>query len=392
MLVSITIHSVSPISAQEIISIEGIISNGTNENIPLSGIKIDLDIFHFGNNLETVSSTTDDAATFMFEAVPAGNGYGYIISTNYQGATYKYESDYPIQDGQINLKIYDSSNDMQKISMPSYTIIVTGTDVKTQSIKAMGLVGVSNAGVHTFIPKMNQPGNMDFLRFTLPEFVSDLDVQSNLRGGEILQVDLGFAITTPVPPGSHELAYTFTSSYQNGEFLFDHALPFGTQRFRVLIPEDMGRVKSQALQPMQRVVIGDKEYQGLESSALSPGSKLLLEFYGLPQPTLWQKTQRFIDNLSIKKWSVPISMSLILAFFYIAVLFRIRTMRLKTSDYSTHLQSEDSLIEEIAKLEQKFLNQEIDSAEYEELRKILIGEILYFRRISEVSKNFADNK
>ncbi len=385
-------YPIPPVNAQEVIRITGIISNGTHENTPLSGIKTDLDIFYLGNNLETISSITDDTATFVFEAVPAGSGYGYIISTNYQGATYKYESDYPIQDDQINLKIYDSSNDMESISISSYTIIVTGTDVRTQSIKAMGLVGINNAGVHTFIPKMDQPGKMDFLRFPLPEFVSDLDVQSNLRGGQILQVDLGFAITTPVPPGSHEVAYTFTSSYQNGEFLFDHAVPFGTNRFRVLIPNEMGSIKSQELQPMKPVVLGDKEYQGLESSELSPGSTLLLEFYNLPEPTLWQKTQRFINSVSIGQWGIPISMTLILAFCYIAVLFRIRMIRSQKSEYSNQYQPEESLIEQIVELEQNFLNREIGSTEYKESRKILIEKILNFRRITKITEGFVDNK
>ena len=203
-------------------------------------IKTDLDIFYLGNNLETISSITDDTATFVFEAVPAGSGYGYIISTNYQGTTYKYESDYPINTESVVISIYNSSNaNFQDISILSQTLVVTAADPTTEQIQAIGLVELENSGSLTFLPNMAEAAKMEFLRFSLPENVTDLDVQSSLRGGQILQVGLGFAITTPIPPGKHELAYTFTSPYLDGNFSFKHSLPIGTNNFKILIPKNI---------------------------------------------------------------------------------------------------------------------------------------------------------
>ncbi|MCL0032006.1 hypothetical protein M1N14_00975 [Dehalococcoidia bacterium] len=358
------------------IPISGFIENQSSHDKKADNLDIILNVFKLGENIDTLTTNTNSDGSFNFDQIPGGIGFGYIITVVHDGVTYKYESDYPINTESVMISIYNASNaNFQDISMLSQTLVVTAADPATEQIQAIGLVELENSGSLTFLPNMAEAAKMEFLRFSLPENVTDLDVQSSLRGGQILQVGLGFAITTPIPPGKHELAYTFTSSYLDGNFSFKHSLPIGTNNFKVLIPENIGLVTADGLTPMKDITLGEKEYNGMEISNVPASTKVDIHFHNLPEPSLLQKTQKGIKNGSLIKWLIPTAMATILAFFFLSVVYQLRRHKNGVKAEPQSAQHQENLLDSVVYLEEQWSRGEVSYDHYIDTRKQLLGQL-----------------
>jgi hypothetical protein len=365
----------APISthAQESITIVGELQNGTAGAEVTPELTVTLDVFNLGDNLETRDTETDAQGKFSFEGVPGGEGFGYIISIEYAGAVYTYESDYPLITDLVEMVIYESTSSGDDLKVRSHTLVVNAADPDTQLMNALELVGLENTGDRTFVPDISQPGIMDLLRFSLPSKVVDLDVQTSMRGGQILQVDLGFAITTPVPPGAYEIAYTFRSSYSGGRLTFDHALPFGADTFRVLLLHGIGKATGDGLEEMERLVLGERDYQRLEATDLEVGTKIELEFTGLPEPSLWQRWQNTVSSDGFLSLVIPLAFGMSMVALLAYVLLRKKGL---SATYVGDASSPSSIIEAIAHLDNKFDQREIGKQEYLRRRNELKIQVL----------------
>ena len=357
------------------IPISGFVENQSSHANESDDLSVVLNVFELGENIDTLTTNTSTDGSFYFDGVPGGIGFGYIITVEHDGVTYKYESDYPIKTDSVVIQIYNSSNtNFQNISIISHTLVITAADPSIEQIQTIGLVELENVGSLTFIPNMTEASKMEFLRFSLPENVIDLDVQSSLRGGQILQVGLGFAITTPIPPGKHELAYTFTSPYMDGTFQFQQSLPIGADSFKILIPKSIGLVTADGLTTMKDITLGEKEYNGKEISNLPTGTKVDVFFYNLPEPSLLQKVQNGLKSGSLSKWLAPTVMATILALFFLSVVYQLRSNK-KGLQTEWQSKGQEDLLDSVVYLEEQLARNEISYDHYIETRKQLLEQL-----------------
>ena len=369
---------VAPIAAnaQESISIAGELQNGTTGAEIPPKLTVTLNVFNLGDNLSSRESAADAQGRFSFEGVPAGDGFGYIISTDYAGAVYVYESDYPLPSEPVVLTIYESTTSGEALIVNSHSLVVNAADPDTGLMNVLELVGLENTGDRTFVPDITQPARMDLLRFSLPSTVTNLDVQTSMRGGQILQVDLGFAITTPVPPGAYEIAYTFRAEYSDGKLTFNHAFPFGAATFRVLLLNNLGQATGDGLEEMDRLILGERDYQLLEANDLGVGARIELDFTGLPEPSLWQQWQNTVSRESFLTAVIPGAFGMALLALLAYVLVRKRSSSRVAIEETAGLGQPASLIEAIACLDNQFQQRELGKQEYLQRRSELKGQIL----------------
>ena len=105
----------------------------------------------------------------------------------------------------LSLIVYDATQDAKVVATTEQSIIVAGVDASTRRIAAVQLFSLENRSDTTLVPDLSAMpvlGQFSFLRFSLPPDASDLDVATDLVGGEVIPVGTGFAITAPVPPGN----------------------------------------------------------------------------------------------------------------------------------------------------------------------------------------------
>ena len=349
--------------AQVTTDVEGRVVNGTaGEEAPF-GLTVTLSVFRLGDLQETLETVTGADGGFAFSDVPGGEGHGYVLSAEFGGIVYTYERDYPLTVEPVTLMVYESTDSRDSIAVSSHSLVVGGIDPDSQTIEILELVGLENSVDRSFLADLSQAqaGQMAFLRFSLPTTVTDLDVQSSMRGGTILQVDRGFAMTTPVKPGEHEIAYSFRTSYSAGRLTFDHGLPFGAAAFRVLLPEGVGRVSSQELQEMEPLTLGDRTYQGLEGSDLQAGERVVLNFTDLPQPSLLARVRSAATDDAFVLVSIPIA----LGAWLLALLGYVLLRSGRPASAAAGVQAvRAAVISSIALLDDRFRNGEIERQEY----------------------------
>ncbi|MDE2941034.1 MAG: hypothetical protein OXP10_01620 [Chloroflexota bacterium] len=348
--------------AQVTTDIEGHVVNGTAGSDAPFGLTVTLNVFRLGDLQETRDTVAGEDGGFAFRDVPGGEGHGYILSADYGGIVYTYERDYPLPEEPVSLMVYESTDSRDSISVSSHSLVVGGVDPDNQTIEMLELVGLENTGDRSFLADLSQAqvGQMAFLRFSLPQAVTDLDVQSSMRGGTILQVDRGFAMTTPVKPGEHEIAYSFRTTYSAGRLTFDHGLPFGAADFRVLLPEGLGRVSSDGLQEMEPLTLGDRTYQRLDGQDLPAGERVVLKFTDLPQPSLWARARTTATDDSFIVVSIPIALGAWLLALLGYVLLRSR----RPAEAAASPADRASAISAIAALDDRFSEGDMVRQEY----------------------------
>ena len=301
--------------AQDTTTVQGVISNGTpGAEVPVA-LTVTLDVYRLGERIESMNTVSDASGNFSFEGVPGGFGIGYILSAQYAGGFYFFEKDFPLPPEPVELLVYESASDGEAVRVKVHTLVVNGADADTGLINVLALVGLENSGDRTFVPEPPQAGAgamMTFLRFSLPLSAGEVDVQSNLRGGSILQIDRGFAMTTPIPPGSYEIAYTYQAAYEGGKLSYTQSFPFGADTFRLLLLSGLGSVSGNDLEETEPAMLGDQDYIQLEAKDMDVGARVDLEFSGLPQPPLWKRWQKSASQegfvqiaISIGFWCGP---------------------------------------------------------------------------------------
>ena len=162
-----------------------------------------------------------------------------------------------------------------------------------------------------------------FMRFALPPDAADVTVQSNLRGGEIISVGSGFALTAAVPPGQHSVDFAYTFPYQGGKRLdYRNSLPQGADIFQVLVPDHWEGLDIGGLTPRPPVGIGDEVYRAWEGRDIPPGPGVQLTFRGLPEPGVLATLGSTLSGGSFWITAIPSAMGAILLALLLLGLFR----------------------------------------------------------------------
>ena len=318
--------------------------------------------------------------------MPGGFGIGYILSAQYAGGFYYFERDYPLPPEPVELLVYESTSDGEAVRVKVHTLVINGADADTGLMNVLALVGLENSGDRTFVPDVPQAGMMSFLRFSLPLSAGEVDVQSNLRGGSILQIDRGFAMTTPVPPGSYEIAYTYQAAYEGGKISYTQSFPFGAETFRVLLLSGLGSVSGAGLEETEPVTLGDQDYLQLEANDLDVGARVDLEFSGLPQPPLWKRWQKSASQERFVQIAIPSAFGVALLSLLGYVLLQRREPAVAVAGGALGDPAQrGALVEAMARLDDSFQRRELEEGEYLQQRRALKDQAL--RGIGDPGEN-----
>jgi len=261
--------------------VEGLVVNGSPGSPSTAGLVV---TFHQDNASlhEHLETLTDDAGRFRFESIIPDPFMVYGVSGRYQDALYG--TDIDLLNGpppSVLLEIFEVSNDQQIIHANSASVLFADIDKETGTIAVLEMVQLANDSAYTYMAGDELP--MDLLRFGLPPDFSALKVDTRLLGADVVQVDRGFAVLAAVPPGDHDIMYTYEFPYAGTEHVFTKSLPFGAEGLRILSPEDVLAISGEDLGPPEMVTIGNSPYQLLEQTGLERGARVDVTLSDLPQ-------------------------------------------------------------------------------------------------------------
>ena len=221
----------------------------------------------------------------------------------------------------VEVTIWDPTTSLDDISLSTYAILIPGVDRISRTIGVLTVATIVNSGNHVWMPDLDDPAltGLDLLRFNLPEGYEDLSIESTLPAGNILDINTGFALTNPVPPGEFDILLTYTVQYEGSTFGFPLRMPYGADIVRVLLPDGMGDVSAQGFGEPGSTVEGDTTYNVWQGDNYPRDSQLDLAIDSLPTPTFFEATKNFFDGrayILVLAWVGAMAMLGLLAYAF----------------------------------------------------------------------------
>ena len=224
--------------AQEATEVRGQVVNGTaGAEIPddLSVLMLITDIE--GNLSGTGQVTPDAEGRFVFEDVQVKDGNIYTISVDHLGVFYGEPLSTDSLSEDLLLTVYETTRDASIIEVERQVMVIATVDKSDQLVSAIEFVRLVNPSDRTLLPDLTNLEQISFLRFALPPEPAELNVQSDLPGGDIVSMGTGFALTSPVVPGHHSIDFSYVFPFEQENLSYRQSLVQGADIFQVLVPE-----------------------------------------------------------------------------------------------------------------------------------------------------------
>ena len=276
----------------------------------------------------------------------------------------------------IGLLIYETTSSLDGLSVGTHAIIVPRVDGRTRLMGVLELVELVNDGDRTFVPNLTDPeaGMPELMRFSLPPGYQELNIESDLPTGSVIEIDRGFALSNAVPPGEFSLLFSYAVEYGGDSITFDRTLWLGARELRLLIPPTSGDVSGDGLEQVDETQLGETQYRVFKGSEYPAGAALRIRFTGLPQPTFVESIAEFLGRSALTTIGIPALAALAMAAL-LAYVFFFRS-RQRAGAAALQGAERQAVVEEIAALDDRYEADEFEDEEYDRLRARLVNRIL----------------
>ena len=368
--------------ADETSSVNGRVLNGTSGEPPPAKLEVALHRFGPNGGVDIATTLTDAEGLFQFEDVVVDPLATYAVAAEYQDVLYSVSLDADGLSEELQMQVYEVTDSLEHINVGTDALLLSGADGGSGTLSAVQVVGLLNEGDRTFVPDLTQPAAMRFLRFSLPEGATELQVTSDMGRGDVITIGTGFALTSPVTPGAHQATYRYRLSYSGSRLELVRSFPMGADNFRLLVEDDSGGLTNPgSLSPLPPTVSEQQTYSVWAASDLAPGAKLRFQIEGLPEPSFGQRLRNALTDGSVFNIAIPAAVGLVLGSLLIyAVVFRQPSSRPRqtVTGPATQPTSEEhlSLVESIARLDETFRRGEIARDDYIDRRQGLKDHLL----------------
>ena len=228
-------------------------------------------------------------------------------------------------DDEVTLTVYDRTASLDEIAVTSYSMVIPVVDSATGIIGVLAAVNLVNSGDEVYLADLTDPDLTGFnlLRFNLPTGYQELSVESDLPSGNVMEINTGFAISNPVPPGEYSMVISYSVPFEGNELTYPMRLPFGAESVSILLPVGAGEVDGLGLTRSQTVTIGDSEYVQYDGANYERRAELGLVISGLPSPDLGSQISDFIGSVQFRiAIVVSVALALVAAMAYVVLIAR----------------------------------------------------------------------
>ncbi len=342
ILIALIFSNYDNLSAQNNVSeVKGRVINGTQNGEPIAGALVTLHLEGPARHDHLETSTTEDGY-FYFTDVPVENNLTYGVSVVHQGALYG--TDFDILQNQSEahiIRVYESKPNQGLLDVETASILFSFADKASETVSVLEIIQIRNSGPYTYVPSGNGP--MDLLRFGLPNGTTGLELDTQLIGADIIQVDKGFAILSPISPGIYNIMYTYHFPYENTNYVFERTLRLGAQHLRILSPKSTLSLSTDRQGTTNPIKIGTTDYNLIEFTNLPPGHKISILLSDLPESTLTDQLKQHISNIRWEFLAPIVLVVLFLSVIYMAVTQK-GLSRLQLRQKSNTLSDEERLL------------------------------------------------
>jgi|TARA_B100000686_G_scaffold70841_1_gene76639 uncharacterized membrane protein len=348
--------------------ISGNLVNRTNSETDLSGIEVFMSVPDTTKPPSVTVTETEGRFRFtLVESILSENLY--VFTVVYENAVYgtSLTGEQMFSNKPILIEVYNSTNDQNVLSVLNHSVFIGAIDKINMRIRVLEMQTLYNDSLSTYIPG-DSP--MSLVRFGLPLGFEKLSLDTVLKFSEVFEVNRGFALNTSVPPGEHEVLYSYDLNYNNTELFMGRSLPYSVESFRMMVPANIGELDFTGNGTKTVVDVDGKVYQLLEKKDLLSSDEITVNYRGLPEPSIYQ---RFTNLFSYKNFIIMAPLFLAISLFLIVV-FSVWYYKYA---YSNNQQNVDGLsgkveiLKEIRINREKLKTGELDKEEFEKIESEL---------------------
>ena len=363
---TLTVRAPSPASAQGTVTVSGVVLNGTGGGAVPSEVTVLMLVSRQDGGLVSTGQTiTDGRGRFQFDQAPLTPGGSYSFSADFQRVFYHAVLGPEDLSGGVQLTVYETTQDVSLVKVTRQVLVIAEVDGKDREVAAIEFVRLSNAGDRTLLPDLANVQRLSFLRFSLPPLTEELNVQSDLPGGEIISIGTGFALTSAVVPGDHSVEFSFRFPYQGASVSYRQSLLQGADVYQILVPERLGQVVVLPLAPMPPVNIQGTSYRAWGGSGFGPGQGIDLKLTNLPQPSWGARLESSFTGGAFWRVAIPSVLGALLAFLLLFGGFRPSRGPSRDGTNSGERQQRELMVRAVAELDERFQRGEVPEAEYQ---------------------------
>ncbi len=352
--------------------LNGMIQHGgtVTQGFDPASIPVTLDVLQGVSTVQELSTKPNASGDFQFEVTPQKNAT-YFVSAVYEGATYSGSWDSSNLNKPITLTVFEATHDPSVLKFDNYTIIVTGASPKDGFVEVEERVSVSNDSGKTLVPDLNStsPAMLSFLRFGLPPGAYNVNVQSTLVGGQIIQVDKGFALDMPIPPTPagqpHQFDFVYRVPYTKPTLDLSRTIGFPTAALYVVVPVNVATPSAPQLQDLGAADFNDQLLRLMQGKKLPAGQELKLSLSGLPMPTLWDRVSQFAGDWYLKV-GAPVMVGLFALGLFLVALKRRSSTRAGRPVPAGLAGRREDLLERLSELDVSFQKGQVPRRRYEQ--------------------------
>jgi hypothetical protein len=347
------------------VTITGRIMQAQEDWFDPTEVPITLNVFEGVTSFDPVSTIPASDGSFSF-TVTAAPGRTYFFGAEYQQVAYSETRSSATLDDPILITVFYSTHNTSVLDFRLYAIIAGGPAVaaniapddrclpKNGCLEMLEFVEIRNDSRMTVVPDFSAEGAqmLSFLRFGLPEGAYNLAVDSNLVGGDILVVDRGFALTTPITPTderAHVFSFRYFIDFKDGTLDLSRTMRFGAAEFNFVGSVGMGKPESPQLLDLG---VGERDgrlLRILEGADIEAGEFLNLSMSGLPTPTIWARLGAVAGDRYVT-YGAP---GLVVATILVVMLYSLLRRRLAVDLSADPAAQETSLLQRAAELEEQ---------------------------------------
>ena len=342
-----------------ITEVRGLVINGTDGSEAGKDISVGLHVSKLGSSSTMINGATKSDGSFVFTDVPIEDDALYGISVLYDGVTYASGFDI-YSKNPVELVIYETTNSDEIVSVVNASFLFTDVDIESQKIFVMEMVSLDNNTDMTYKPGS---GPMELLRFGLPDGVDQLVVDTGLRDADWIQVDRGFALIASVPPGTHELMYSYSLPYDSSAITFSKNWRYGADNFRMVAPQGIFDFRTDLGSEVINKDIGGLIYQVQEVEGIGREQMMSVDVYNLSMPSIWQKSLRYFTTARYE-YSGPIALSIILLVVGVVGIWKTMMVRRRKSGWFPGSEEKQVIGDMIAEVDILFEKGLIDKEEH----------------------------
>ena len=337
----------------------------------INGTKLDNDVTYKIKLMATQNSSSElvdieiieTFKNFEFNKVIIDEAFTYFLMITHQDIpTIVFIED--IDDPKdITVTVYDRVFTPKNIDVIDYSIMIPHISPESDIISVLGLISFTNNSNSTYFADLTDPNTsgLNLLRFSLPENFENLSVDSDLPPGNVMQIPTGFALSNPVPPGQHQILYSYSMPRNTGSIKYNIRLPFGSEKFKMLVPQK-SKIETDYNLLKESTLVDDKTYEILQGQDIEKGEVIVIDLINITKPGAWKKITFFVEKNSVP-FFVGSATGLILIFILIFSFLRSNNKKIKIN------KNQNIFIDKIIDLDLRFEKNEINEEEYKILRE-----------------------